>query len=47
LGKFKLEYKKVIEGYFLAPKCYAFKIEDGDMVRYKGAAKKLAPRTSN
>jgi hypothetical protein len=39
LGKFKLEYK-VIEGYFLAPKCYAFK-EDGDMVRYKGAANKL------
>ena len=41
LGKFKLE-DEIKKGYFLAPKCYRYIIEDGNHVmKFKGAAKKI------
>lgn len=40
LGKLKLEHE-VIEGFFLAPKCYALQVKDGNVVLNKGPAKDL------
>jgi hypothetical protein len=38
LGKLKLEHK-VVEGYFLAPKCYTLDLESSVVIRNKGMAK--------
>lgn len=41
MGKFKMEYK-VNQGFFLAPKCYYLRCEDGsNIIKHKGPAKEF------
>lgn len=44
LGKFKLE-DRILEGYFLAPKCYCYTTEESDgnkkVLKYKGAGRSV------